>query len=415
VTQDELRALMTDLFPIGRSLTGDGVRATLERIGREIDIERTEVPTGTPVLGWHIPDEWNLRRARLVAPDGTVLADTADRYLHVVGYSEPVRGNFTLDELQERLHSLPAQPTLVPYRTSYYRRTWGFCVPDDVRVALEPGRYSVDIDASLEPGALSWGELVVPGRRYDEVLVSTHICHPDLANDNVTGMAATVAFSRWAAAEAREFSYRFLFVPATVGTVAWLDRNRERTHLIRHGLVLTGLGDEGPLTYKRSRRENAPIDRLMSHLADVDLRWSPYGYDERQFCSPGFDLPVGRLSRAPHGSYPEYHTSADDLLFVSVAQVQAAIEVVLTAFDSIEAGLVPRNLAPYGEPQLGRYGMFRSLGGELREDSPELVALWLLSLGDGQHHLVDVAERSGVALPVVAAVARRLKDAGLLG
>ncbi len=415
MTEEQLWELMADLFPIGRSLTGDGVRATLDRIGREIEISRTDVPTGTPVLGWHIPDEWNLRRARLVAPDGTVVADTADRYLHVVGYSEPVRGEFALDELQERLHSLPDRPALVPYRTSYYRRTWGFCLPEEVRVTLEPGRYMVDIDATLEPGVLTWGEYAVPGRRRDEVLVSTHICHPDLANDNVTGIAAAVALARWAAAETREFSYRFLFVPATVGTVAWLHRNRERSHLIRHGLVLTGLGDAGPLTYKRSRRENAPIDRLMSHLADVDLRWSPYGYDERQFCSPGFDLPVGRLTRAPHATYPEYHTSADDLSFVSTAQVQAAIEVVLTAFDAMEVGLVPRNLAPYGEPQLGRYGLFRSLGGELSDDSPELATLWLLSLGDGEHHLVDVAERSGLALPAVVAVARRLRDAGLLG
>nr|BFE56503.1 DUF4910 domain-containing protein [Dactylosporangium thailandense] len=406
---------MADLFPIGRSLTGDGVRSTLDRIGREIELSRTDVPTDTPVLGWRIPDEWNLRRARLVAPDGTVVADTADRYLHVVGYSEPVRGDFGLDELQRRLHSLPDRPNLVPYRTSYYRRTWGFCLPDEVRVALEPGRYAVDIDATLGPGALTWGEHLVPGRRRDEVLVSTHVCHPDLANDNVTGMVAAVELARWAAAETREFSYRFLFVPATLGTVAWLHCNRDRTDLIRHGLVLTGLGDAGPLTYKRSRRENAPIDRLMSHLADVDLRWSPYGYDERQFCSPGFDLPVGRLTRAPHATYPEYHTSADDLSFVSAAQVRAAIEVVLTAFDAIEAGLVPRNLAPYGEPQLGRYGLFRSLGGELRDDSPELATLWLLSLGDGEHHLVDVAERAGLPLPAVVAVARRLREAGLLG
>jgi aminopeptidase-like protein len=415
MTEGELWALMSDLYPIGRSLTGDGVRATLDRIGLEIDLDRVEVPTGTPVLGWHIPDEWNLRRARLIAPDGVVVADTAVRHLHVVGYSEPVCGEFTLDELDEHLHSLPDRPTFVPYRTSYYRRTWGFCVSDDVRVALQPGRYSVDIDASLEPGALSWGELVLPGRRVDEVLVSTHICHPDLANDNVTGMAAAVAVAQWAAAETREFTYRFLFVPATVGTVAWLDRNRERTDLIRHGVVLTGLGGEGPLTYKRSRREDAPIDRLMAHLADTDLRWSPYGYDERQFCSPGFDLPVGRLSRAPHGTYPEYHTSADDLSFISAEQVQAAIDLLITAFDAIEAGLVPRNLAPYGEPQLGRYGLFRNIGGEMRDDSPELVILWLLSLGDGQHHLVDVAERSGVALSFVVSVARQLKAAGLLG
>ncbi len=410
-----LSGLMEDLFPINRSITGDGTRSTLDRIGREIDLTRAEIKTGTPVLGWRIPDEWNLRRAWLVAPDGTVVADTADRYLHIVGYSEPVRAEVDLEELQPRLHSLPDRPGLVPYRTSYYQRTWGFCLAHTVRVGLLPGRYGVEIDATLAPGALSWGEFVVPGRRREEVLVSTHICHPDLANDNVTGMAAATALARWASASTREYTYRFLFVPATVGAIAWLHRRREQVEMIKHGLVLTGLGDSGTLTYKKSRQENAAIDRLMSHLAGTTVGWSPYGYDERQYCSPGFDLPVGRLSRAAHGTYPEYHTSADDLSFVSAAQVSAAVDVVLTAFDAIESGLLPRNLAPFGEPQLGRHGLFRSLGGELRDDSTEYVALWLLSLGDGGHDLVEVAERAGQPLPVVVAVARRLRQAGLLG
>lgn len=407
---------MAELYPLCRSITGNGTRATLDILARECDLTRHEVSTGSAVLDWRIPDEWNLRRAVLFGPQG-IIADTEINNLHIVGYSEPCHGDFELRALRGNLHSLPQQPAVIPYRTSYYTQTWGFCLAHDTLSALTPGWYTVDIDATLAPGALSYGEFFVPGRQREEVLISTHICHPALANDNLTGIVASLALARWAAAETRELSYRFLFVPATIGAIAWLAANRSNVGWIKHGLVLTGLGDRAPLTYKRSRRGDAPIDRLMSHLllgSGRTVDWSPYGYDERQFCSPGFDLPVGRLSRAPHGTYPEYHTSADNLSFVDPAQVIAAIDLVLTVFDAIEAGLVPRSLAPYGEPQLGRRGLFRSVGGALDEGSREYALLWLLSLADGDHDLVDVAERSGLPLADVLATARLLRGVGLL-
>jgi aminopeptidase-like protein len=416
VSEPWITKLMAELYPLCRSITGNGTRATLDILARECNLTRHEVSTGTAVLDWRIPDEWNLHRAVLSGPQG-IIADTASSNLHIMGYSEPRQGDFELRALSGRLHSLPGQPSVIPYRTSYYTRTWGFCLAHDTLSALQPGKYTVEIDATLAPGALSYGELFVPGRRREEVLVSTHICHPAMANDNLTGIVASLALARWAAAQTRELSYRFLFVPATIGAIAWLAANRDNVGWIRHGLVLTGLGDAAPLTYKRSRRGNAPIDRLMSHLlreSGRTLDWSPYGYDERQFCSPGFDLPVGRLSRAPHGTYPEYHTSADDLSFVDPTQVTAAIDLVLAAFDAVEVGLVPRSLAPYGEPQLGRRGLFRSTGGALGAGTREYALLWLLSLADGEHDLVAVAERSGLPLADLLASARLLRGAGLL-
>jgi len=416
ISESWITNLLAQLYPLCRSITGDGTRATLDILARECGLTMHEVSTGSAVLDWRIPDEWSLRRAVLSGPSG-IIADTVSSNLHIVGYSEPCHGDFDLHTLSRHLHSLPDQPTLIPYRTSYYARTWGFCLAHDTLSALGPGKYAVDIDTVLAPGALSYGELLVPGRKREEVLVSTHVCHPALANDNLTGIVATLALADWAAAETREYSYRFLFVPATIGAIAWLAANRDTVERIRHGLVLTGLGDGAPLSYKRSRRGDAAIDRLMSHLLvgkGLILDWSPYGYDERQFCSPGFDLPVGRLSRAPHGTYPEYHTSADNLSFVDAAQVTAAIDLILTAFDAIEAGLVPRSLAPYGEPQLGRRGLFRSVGGALDEGSREYALLWLLSLADGDHDLVDVAERSGLPLADVLTSARLLRTAGLL-
>ena len=418
-TEDLARVdtLLTDLFPLSRSITGDGTRATLRRIGTEVPLAIVEVPTGTPVLDWTVPDEWNLHSARLFGPGGEVVVDSAVHNLHVVSYSEPARGTFVLDDLQERLHSLPDQPDLVPYRTSYYRRTWGFCLADDVRRTLEPGDYAVEIDASLEPGALSYGECFVPGRQRDEVLITTHVCHPSMANDNLSGIAAAVALARWALSEQRELSYRFLFIPATIGAITWLAGHRDTVHHIRHGLVLAGLGDAGPLLYKRSRRGTAVVDRAMEQLLSgqgAAIDWYPYGYDERQFNSPGFDLPIGRLSRTMHGTYPEYHTSGDDLTFVDAGRILEAVTVVTELFDVLEGGLVPRNLAPFGEPQLGRRDLYRSTGGALDAKSVEMAYLWLLSLADGDTDVVEIAARSGLPLPTVVAAATDLRRAELL-
>ncbi|MFI1890187.1 DUF4910 domain-containing protein [Streptomyces jumonjinensis] len=409
--------LMADLWPMYRSITGEGTRETLRRIAREIPLTLYEVPSGTRVLDWVVPDEWNLRRAVLRDPAGKVVADTDVHPLHVVNYSEPVRCQLSLDELKPRLHSLPDLPGAIPYRTTYYHRTWGFSLQHETVDRLEPGMFEAEIDATLEPGALSYGELLVPGTLQDEVLISTHVCHPAMANDNLTGIAAATALARHILPGTRRLSYRFVFVPATIGALTWLHAHRDGVGRVRHGLVLSGLGDPGPLTYKRSRRGDAAVDRVMAHLVrgrGSVLDWHPYGYDERQYGSPGFDLPVGRLSRSVHGTYPEYHTSADDLSFVRAEQVVEAVKTVLELFDVLEAGLVPKSLAPYGEPRLGYRGLYGTMGGMVGHASPEMVHLWVMGLADGEHDVTDIAERSGLPLRTVIAAVRSLEAAGLL-
>ncbi|MEZ5412178.1 MAG: DUF4910 domain-containing protein [Acidimicrobiales bacterium] len=410
--------LMDDLFPLCRSLTGNGNRATLARVGKEIDLTIHEVPTGTPVLDWQVPNEWNLNRGRLWGPDGDLVADTDNCNLHVVGYSHAVKGELSLSQIANHLHSNPDMPWSVPYRTAYYAQTWGFCLPYDDHASLQPGFYTVDLDATLEPGALTYGELVVPGSTDREVLISTHICHPSMANDNLTGIAAAVALARWAMSAQRRLTYRFVFIPGTIGSITWLSRNRDVVPRIAHGLVVTGLGDPGPLTYKRSRRGDTGTDRVLARvLADRGgqiLDWYPYGYDERQYCSLGFDLPIGRLSRTMHGTYPQYHTSADDLSFVSAERVLAAVDVATEALELFDERRPLTNTSPEGEPQLGRRGLFAKIGGTIGNASKESTYLWLLSLADGDTDVVDVAARAGLPLDEVVLAASRLRDAGLL-
>ena len=315
----EAYELMERLFPLCRSLTGDGVRATFDVLEQEIPIERTEIPSGTRLFDWIVPEEWNLRDAYVAAPDGTRVVDYRDSTLHVVSYSEPVRATMSLEQLRERLHTLPEQPDVVPYRTSYYERTWGFCLSHRQLLELQPGDYEVVIDSTLEPGHLSYAEHRIEGEGDGEVLVSTYVCHPSLANDNLSGIAVATMLARRLAGRRLRHTYRFLFAPGTIGPLAWLHQNREGLDRIEHGLAVSCIGDEGNLTYKRSRRKDAEVDRAMETvLRDSGaphrvLPWEPWGGDERQFCSPGFDLPVGTLMRTPHGEFAGYHTSADSL------------------------------------------------------------------------------------------------------
>jgi aminopeptidase-like protein len=418
---DEMYGLVERLFPICRSITGDGVRETLAHLRDHIALDVREVPTGTPVLDWTVPKEWNIRDAYIRAPSGERVVDFRASNLHVVGYSGPVRARLPLRELRERLHSLPERPDWIPYRTSYWEETWGFCLAHRRLLELDDGDYDVCIDSSLEDGHLTYGELALPGETEDEILISTHVCHPSLGNDNLSGIAvATLLARRLAAAPRRRFAYRFLFVPGTIGPITWLALNEHRTPRIRHGLVLALLGDSGRPTYKRSRRGKAEIDRAAEHVlrtsgSDYEVRdFSPYGYDERQYCSPGFDLPVGRLTRSPHGEFPEYHTSADDLQLVRpelLADSLAKVESILAVLDG-NASYV--NLSPKGEPQLGRRGLFGGLGGSSRREH-ELALLWVLNLSDGSHSLLDIAERAGLAFATVRGAADALLEHQLLG
>lgn len=417
---EEMHALVERLYPLCRSITGDGVRATLDVVGEYLPLDVHEVPTGTRVLDWTVPQEWNIRDAYVADATGRRVVDFAASSLHVLGYSVPVAATMPLSELRGHLHTLPDQPDLIPYRTSYYAPEWGFCLTQNTLDALPDGPYEVRIDSTLADGHLTYAEHVVPGQVADEVIVSSHVCHPALANDNLAGIAVAVFLARALAEGTPYHTYRFVFAPGTIGAITWLARNAERIERVRHGLVLACAGDRGRLTYKRSRRGDAGIDRVLRHVLETSGRpheivaFTPYGYDERQYCSPGFDLGVGSLSRTPYGGYPEYHTSADDPDFVSPEAMEDTLAVCREAFSVLDRDRRYVNLSPYGEPQLGRRGLYDSLGGRSDAKQAQLAMLWVLSLSDGDHGLLDVAERSGLPFDAVAAAAEALRDAGLI-
>jgi aminopeptidase-like protein len=415
----EMYGFIEDLYPICRSITGNGLRETLHRISKRIPIEIHEVPTGTEVFDWTVPKEWNIREAYINDPSGHRVVDLRDHNLHVMGYSVPVDKRMSLSELKEHVHTLPDQPDLIPYRTSYYSEAWGFCMQHRRLQDLPGGEYEVRIDSSLEPGSLTYGELHLPGEIEDEVLISCHCCHPSIANDNLSGIALATQLAEHLQTLKLRHSFRFLFVPGTIGPIVWLARHEGQVDRIKHGLVVTGVGDPGPFTYKRSRRGNALIDRAAAHVLGHSGRphrvvdFSPYGYDERQYCSPAFDLAVGSLMRTPNGEYPEYHTSADNLDFVRPDALADSLGMYLQVLDVLENDKAYVNLSPKGEPQLGKRGLYPSVGAQ--RAGPELMArLWVLNLSDGEHSLLDIAERAGIAFEPVREAAQALADGGLL-
>jgi aminopeptidase-like protein len=416
----QMHAAVRELYPICRSISGEGLRRSLHILQRMAPLELREVPTGAQVFDWTVPKEWTFRSARLIGPDGEVVLDAARLNLHVLNYSAPFQGRVRLEELQGHLHSLPEKPALVPYRTSYYQEAWGFCLSEEQRRRLRPGEYQVEIDTTLADGSLTYGELVVSGEQQDEVLVSTHCCHPSLANDNCAGMVMCATIAGLLGGVKPRYTYRFLFLPGTIGAIAWLALNQERAQRIAHGLVAACVGDAGRLTYKRSRRGSAEIDRAAVHVLahcgqDHEVReFVPYGYDERQYCSPGFDLPVGSLTRTPYGEYPEYHTSADDPGLVKAEKLVDTLRRYLEVFEVLEGNRAYLNLSPKCEPQLGKRGLYGSVGGQSHAAANQMAMLWVLNLSDGTRSLLEVAERSKLAFSEVLRAARALEGAGLL-
>ena len=415
----EIHDLARRLMPIPRSLTGDGVRETLRVVGEYVPLSVTEVPTGTPIFDWAAPREWNVREAWIADSTGRRIVDWRESNLRLLGYSHPVRTRLTGAELDERLHSLPDR---IPYRTAYWADTWGFCVTEEERRAIRlDEEYEVCIDARLEDGHLTYAEALLPGESEEEVLLSTYVCHPSLANDNVSGIALLAALGAHLVERRLHRTHRLLFSPGTLGPLAWLSRNLERLDRIRAGMVVACVGDPGPLRYKRSRAGDAAVDRAAAYVlrgraGSIVDDFVPWGGDERQFCSPGFDLPVGALTRTPHGLFPEYHSSADDLDLITAESLGDSLAATLEILDVLEAdrSYVSRN--PYGEPQLGRRGLYRevSSGAPREEESFQRAILWVLNLADGGHSLLDVAERADLPFGVVADAAAALLDADLL-
>ncbi len=427
----ELYALAASLFPICRSITGDGVRETLALLGEHAMFQVHEVPSGTAVFDWTVPKEWNIREAYIANSRGERIVDFARSNLHVVNYSVPVRARLPLAELKPHLHSLPAQPELIPYRTSYYEPAWGFCLSHAQLEAIPEDTYDVVIDATLSDGSLTYGEFFKSGDTTDEILLSAHICHPSLANDNCSGLALLTLLARYLATRRTRYSYRILLAPGTIGAITWLANNglannwlaeyRQATHRIKHGLVVSNAGDGGGPTYKRSRRGDAEVDRAAAHVlghSNLETRrildFSPYGYDERQYCSPGFDLPVGSFQRSCWGTFLQYHTSADNLDFIRPEHLASSFELIIRILDALEGNIAYRNLNPYCEPQLGKRGLYSAVNGAPLSHETRMGLLWVLNLSDRSHSLLDIAERSGLRFQAIREAAQRLEAAGLL-
>jgi aminopeptidase-like protein len=418
---EAMHALVRELFPLPRSITGPGLRATVKRLGAIVPLDITEVPSGTRVFDWSVPDEWSVEDAYIEHESGRRFAELRNSNLHLVGYSAPMDATMTLAELRPHLHSLPDHPDWIPFHTSHYRPGWGFCLAHRDLQSLPEGRYRVVIRSRLGPGSLTLAEHVHGGASEEEVLVFAHDCHPSLANDNLSGLVVAVYLAEFLAQRKTRFTYRFVFAPATIGSITWLATNESKLTRIRHGLVLSLLGDGGPLHYKKSRRGTHAIDRGAWHVLRTEfpgsrlLEFSPWGYDERQFCSPGIDLPMGRLTRTPDGEFIEYHTSGDNPGFLLPNALAQSWLACLKIFEAIEADVRYVNLSPKGEPQLGRRGLYRSTGGYYTGVADRQMALfWMLNQSDGNTSLLDIAEKSGLSLGMLARAALDLQAAGLL-
>ena len=417
---DEIYSLIRDLYPICRSITGEGFRETLGRIQKEIPLNVHEVPSGTQVFDWTVPKEWNIRDAYVKNSRGERIIDFKRHNLHVVNYSVPVHRKMSLAELRTHLHTLPDHPDWIPYRTSYYKENWGFCLSHNQLRTMGEDEYEVCIDSTLENGSLTYGECYLPGESPAEVLISCHACHPSLCNDNLSSVAMATFLAKYLSQAELRYSYRFLFIPGTIGSITRLSQNEDHVNAIQHGLVLTCVGDRGHITYKKSRRGDAEIDRTTAHVLKHSGRtydienFSPNGYDERQYCSPEFNLPVGCLMRTPHGKFPEYHSSADNLELMDPANLAHSLMTCLSAFYVLENNRWYCNQNPKCEPQLGRRGLYRAMGGNRDEKLQETAMLWVLNLSDGEHTLLDIAERSGLAFDTVHDAASLLLRHGLL-
>lgn len=417
---EEIYQLISKLYPICRSITGNGFRETLQIIQQHIPLEVHEVPTGTQVFDWTIPKEWNIKDAYIKNSQGKKIVDFANSNLHIMNYSIPVHKKLSLPELKEHLFTIPEYPEWIPYQTSYYKERWGFCLTHNQYLELQDEEYEVYIDSSLQPGNLTYGEYFIPGEITDEVLISCHACHPSLCNDNLSGISIAVFLAKHLSQFTPHYSYRFIFIPGTIGSITWLCINQEHVSQIKHGLVLSCLGDSGNFTYKKSRRGNTEIDNIVTYILDNTTQsdriidFSPYGYDERQYCSPGFNLPIGCLMRSPHNTFPEYHTSADDLNFVQPQYLAESFSICISIVNILENNQAYYNQNPKCEPQLGKRGLYNGSNGFENYKLNQMAILWVLNLSDGDYTLLDIAQKSGIAFDEIKQAASVLLACNLL-
>jgi aminopeptidase-like protein len=416
---ERMHRLIGQLYPLCRSITGEGLRRTLKEIQRHIPLTLHEVATGSPALDWEVPREWNIFAARIETLNGRIVVDFTDSNLHVVSYSTPIDQIVSREELSAHIHTIPDQPELVPYRTGYYAENWGFCLAHKVWESMQDAQYRVYIDSNLTHGSLTYGELLVRGREPEEMLISVHCCHPSLANDNLSGVVVATEIARHLLAGNNRLTYRILFIPATIGSLTWLALNETVIPHIAHGLVLSCVGDRGSYHYKRCRRGDAVIDRVVAHVLACGvpheiMAFSPFGYDERQYCSPGYDLPVGCFMRSPNGTFPEYHTSADNLDFVTPEALEESYRILVEIIGMLERNVVYARVDGRGEPQLGRRGLYRAISGQKDHAAAQMALLWVLNLADGRHSLLDITERSGLSFEQLAIAADAASRADLI-
>jgi len=415
-----MHALAKRVWDFPRSITGNGVRDTLKVFAEYLPgLEFHEVESGTEVLDWIVPMEWNLTRAYLLGPKGERIIDSADSNVHVVSYSEPVDLEIDLESLQAHLHSDPDHPDAIPYVTSYYNRTWGFCLTQNQRDTLVPGGYRAVIDSTLEPGSLTYGEWVLPGEVSSEVFISTYVCHPSLANNELSGPVVAVALARWLMSlPSRKYTYRFVFVPETIGPITYLSQNLEQLQeRVVAGFNLTCIGDEGDYSYLASRDGDTPIDRIAQRVIaatpqPVVYSFMDRGSDERQYCAPGVDLPLISLMRTRYGNFEEYHTSADDLEFVTPAGLQGGFDLVRDCIAELEASKYLTTPIK-GEPQLGKRGLYHTMHARTVADEV-LLRTHILAYSDGSHSEQDIAVLTGRPLPEISLLATELAEHGLI-
>jgi len=415
-----LHDLAARLFPLHRSITGEGVRQTLGILQEHLpDLQIHEVPSGTPVLDWTVPDEWNVREAYLEDPSGKRIIDIADCNVHLVSYSTPVDVRLPLGQLQEHLHSDAEHPTAIPYVTSYYHPTWGFCLTEEQRRTLPEGEYHAVIDTTLAPGSLTYGELVIPGDCPEEVLITTYVCHPSLANNELSGPMVAVGIARWLMElPSRRYTYRFVFGAETIGAITYiaghLDQLRSR---VVAAINLTCIGDEGDYSYLASRLGNTPLDRIARRVVRRRERAVEYSYidrgsDERHYGMPGVDVPMISLMRTKYGAYPEYHTHLDDLTVVTPSGLQGGLDLVrdcLIALEDSEYYLA----TVLAEPQLGRRGLYHTMHARTVADEV-LVRTHILAYADGEHSVADMAELFDISQDDVQGLLDELVEHGLL-
>lgn len=417
---EEIYALAEELWPICRSITGNGVRKTLQILRQYIpDLKTIEVNSGTIAFDWVVPQEWNITEAFILDSSGNKIVDFKENNLHVVSYSLPVDIQISLDELQNHLFSLPEQPDAIPYITSYYTPRWGFCLTDNARKQLKPDTYRVKIDSELSNGSLSYGELIIPGSTDDEILLTTYICHPSMGNNELSGPCVTTYLARWILSQPRKYTYRILFLPETIGSITYISKHlKVLKEKVKAGFVLTCIGDEKEYSYLASRYGDTLADQVgKSILKDIDPLFKHYsfldrGSDERQFCSPGVNLPVVSIMRSKYGTYPEYHTSLDDLNFISTKGLRDSLSAMQKIVMALESNRYPK-ITVFCEPQLGKRGLYPTLS--TRESALTVRTMMnLLAYADGNNSLLDLSEILNVSFFELDMICKKLEENGLI-